>query len=151
MSHQESDVSRRVILRGAAVGGVTIPLLAACGSGTETTNPPATSSNPSTSPSSSPRAGVEVASTADVPVGGGTILTDEEIVLTQPKKGDFKAFSAVCTHQQCLVTTIENRTIHCPCHGSVYSIEDGSVISGPAPASLTALKLTVNGDEISVS
>lgn len=147
MPQKESDISRRVILSGAALGGVALPLLAACGSGTETADPPASSGSPSTSSGGA----VDVTKTSDVPVGGGTIIPDEEIVLTQPTKGEFKAFSAVCTHQQCLVTTVEAGTINCPCHGSKYSIEDGSVVGGPAPASLKELKVSVEGDSISVS
>jgi len=146
MSHEESDLSRRVILRGAALGGVALPLLAACGSDTGTADPPAKSASPSTDSSG----GMDIASTADVPVGGGTIFADEEIVLTQATEGDFKAFTAVCTHQGCTVTTIEDGTINCPCHGSMYSIEDGSVVGGPAPAPLKELTLTVEGDSISV-
>jgi len=143
MSHEESDVSRRIILRGAALGGVALPLLAACGSDTEAAKKPATSD-------SAAGAGMDIASTADVPVGGGTIFADEKIVLTQPTEGEFKAFTAVCTHQGCTVTTIKDGTINCPCHGSMYSIEDGSVVGGPAPAALAELTLTVDGDSISV-
>jgi len=135
MSHEESGVCRRVILRGAALGGVALPLLAACGSDSTSTGS---------------GAGMDIASTADVPVGGGTIFADENIVLTQPTEGEFKAFTAVCTHQGCTVNTVKDGTINCPCHGSMYSIEDGSVVGGPAPAALAELKLTVDGDSISV-
>lgn len=143
MSHEESDVSRRIILRGAALGGVALPLLAACGSDTEAAKKPATSD-------SAADAGMDIATTAEVPVGAGMIFADEKIVLTQPTEGEFKAFTAVCTHQGCTVTTIKDGTINCPCHGSMYSIEDGSVVGGPAPAALAELKLTVDGDSISV-
>jgi len=146
MSHEESDVTRRVILRGAALGGVALPLLAACGSDTEAAKQPATSDSTSTGSG----AGMDIAATADVPVGGGTIFADEKIVLTQPTEGEFKAFTAVCTHQGCTVTTVKDGTINCPCHGSMYSIEDGSVVRGPAPAALAELALTVDGDSISV-
>ena len=143
MSREESDVSRRIILRGAALGGVALPLLGACRSDTEAAKTPATSD-------SAAAAGMDIASTADVPVGGGTIFADEKIVVTQPTEGEFKAFTAVCTHQGCTVTMIKDGTISCPCHGSLYAIEDGSVVGGPAPAALAELKLTVDGDSISV-
>jgi len=143
MSHEESDVSRRIILRGTALGGVALPLLAACGSDIEAAKMPAASD-------SAADAGMDIATTADVPVGGGTIFADQKIVLTQPIEGEFKAFTAVCTHQGCTVTTVKDGTINCPCHGSMYSIEDGSVVDGPAPAALAELKLTVDGDSISV-
>ena len=51
--------------------------------------------------------GAVVGSTSDVPEGGGTVFKDEKVVVTQPEPGDFKAFTAVCTHQGCLVDSVE--------------------------------------------
>ena len=147
MSHEESDVTRRVILRGAALGGVALPLLAACGSDTEAAKQPATSDSTSTGSG----AGMDIATTADVPVGGGTIFADEKIVLTQPAEGEFKAFTAVCTHKGCTVTTVKDGTINCPCHGSKFSIEDGSVQDGPAPSPLPAKNVEVTGSSLTVT
>jgi len=90
-------------------------------------------------------------SAADVPVGGGMILKDQKVVVTQPAKGDFKAFTAVCTHKGCTVAKVEDGLIMCPCHGSRFSIEDGSRKAGPAQAALASKKVTVEGDQISVS
>ncbi|MFJ8138404.1 Rieske (2Fe-2S) protein [Streptomyces sp. NPDC096013] len=92
--------------------------------------------------------GQELAKTADIPVGGGKILKDRKIVVTQPKKDEFKAFSAICTHQGCTVGTVANGTIDCPCHGSKYRIEDGSVETGPAPKPLPAEQIKVEGNSI---
>ena len=86
-----------------------------------------------------------------MPVGGGKIYKGEKVVVTQPTEGDFKAFSAVCTHQQCVVTEIVGEDIDCKCHGSKFSIKDGSVVNGPANKPLEALKATVSGEDITVS
>jgi nitrite reductase/ring-hydroxylating ferredoxin subunit len=67
-----------------------------------------------------------------VPVGGGVILTDQNIVVTQPTKGTFEGFGATCTHQGCQVASVAAGTINCPCHGSQFSIEDGSNVTGPS-------------------
>ena len=72
-------------------------------------------------------------------------------MVTQPTEGDFKAFSAVCTHQGCVVTEIMGEDIDCTCHGSKFSITDGSVVQVPATKPLETLKVTVKGDDISVS
>ena len=85
-----------------------------------------------------------------IPVGGGTVF-DSGIVVTQPTAGQFKAFSAICTHAQCFVTTVEGGAIHCPCHGSRFSITDGSVLNGPALLPLPAKTVTVDGDSLTVS
>ena len=86
--------------------------------------------------------------TAQVPVGGGKIITGPNVVVTQPVAGTFKGFSAVCTHQGCIVATIANGTIDCPCHGSKFSIKDGSVVNGPAPSPLPPVAITVQGTAI---
>jgi Rieske Fe-S protein len=92
--------------------------------------------------------GQELAKTSEIPVGGGKIFKDQKIVVTQPKKDEFKAFSAICTHQGCTVGTVANGTIDCPCHGSKYRIADGSVEAGPAPKPLPAEHIKVEGNSI---
>jgi Rieske Fe-S protein len=99
-------------------------------------------------PDASTGAGTKIAATADVPVGGGVIVKADKTVVTQPEKGVFKAFSAVCTHAGCVVSTVANGTINCPCHGSKFSIEDGSVVGGPAPKPLAAKAVAVDGAQI---
>ena len=89
-----------------------------------------------------------LASTSDVPVGGGKILTDKKVVITQPHAGTFDAFTAVCTHQGCIVTTVSGGTINCPCHGSKYSIVNGSVVNGPASSPLAPVSIKVQGTSI---
>jgi len=89
-----------------------------------------------------------LASTADVPVGGGTIITAQRIVITQPQAGSYHAFTAICTHLGCLVNTVSGGTINCPCHGSKYSIVNGSVVNGPAPLPLAAVSIKVEGTSI---
>ncbi|MET7574088.1 Rieske (2Fe-2S) protein [Streptomyces sp. NPDC005492] len=100
--------------------------------------------------SSSVRAtgGQELAKTSEIPVGGGKIFKDKKIVVTQPTKDEFKAFSAICTHQGCTVSTVANGTIDCPCHGSKYRVADGSVEAGPAPKPLPVEQIKVEGNSI---
>jgi Rieske Fe-S protein len=93
-------------------------------------------------------ASAALATTAEIPVDGGKILADKKIVITQPAAGTFKAFTAVCTHQGCTVGSISGGAIHCPCHGSAFSIKDGSVVNGPAASPLAAVAITVNGTSI---
>ena len=145
-----TDLDRRRMLRGAAVGGLALPLLAACGGGDASGSAGDASSSASAGGAGGSGGGTSVAA-ADVPVGGGTILKDEKVVVTQPSKGDFKAFTAVCTHKGCTVAKVEDGLIMCPCHGSKFSIEDGSRKAGPAQAALAAKKVTVEGDQISIS
>jgi nitrite reductase/ring-hydroxylating ferredoxin subunit len=138
-------ITRRNALTGAATMGVALPLLAACG-GDDTT-----ATDPAGTPGGSGSAGEVLTTTSDVPVGGGTILADQSVVVTQPTDGDFKCFSAVCTHQGCLVANVKDGTINCTCHGSMFSIEDGSVVRGPATSGLVSVDVAVDGDEITLA
>ncbi|WP_367039667.1 Rieske (2Fe-2S) protein [Streptomyces sp. Je 1-332] len=96
-------------------------------------------------------AGAALARTSEIPVGGGKIFKKEGVVVTQPTEGEFKAFSNRCTHKQCPVTSIEGGTINCPCHGSKFSIADGSVKASPAPKPLPAAEIKVDGDSITLA
>jgi Rieske Fe-S protein len=89
-----------------------------------------------------------LALTSDVPVGGGKILADKKIVITQPRAGSFQAFTAVCTHQGCTVSSVSGGTVNCPCHGSKFSIANGSVVAGPAPSALAPVSIKVQGTSI---
>ena len=137
--------SRRHLLGSAAALGIGAPLLAACGGGSGNGSSGSGGSG-SSKPGGSP--GASLVATSDVPVGSGVILSDQKVVVTQPTQGDFKGFSAVCTHMGCIVATVSGDTISCPCHGSQYSIKDGSVISGPAPKPLPPVGIKVKGNEV---
>ena len=89
-----------------------------------------------------------LASTSDVPVGGCFVVAAARVVVTQPSEGDFRAFSAVCTHQGCVVESSPDGEIPCPCHRSRFSLEDGAPTSGPASSPLSAVEITVDGDSI---
>ena len=89
-----------------------------------------------------------LASTADIPVGGGKVLNAQKVVITQPQAGSFHAFTAICTHQGCIVDAVGAGTIDCPCHGSKYSAVNGSVVNGPATLPLAAVSIKVQGTSI---
>jgi Rieske Fe-S protein len=166
---------RRTVLRAAglaALSGGGVAVLGACSPEAEPTAPttsappssaPATSAPVSSSPPAEPSPtpsetasesaaaprGPSVA-VSDVPVGGGVILEDADYVITQPADGKFKAFSKICTHQGCPVASVKGGTINCNCHGSKYSIEDGSVENPPAPKALEEFKVTVSRGRVVV-
>ena len=124
-------LTRRRALAGAAVGGLSLPLLAACGGGA--TQGPSSGTAGGGNGDPNPASGVEsLVATKDVPVGGGVILAEQNVVVTQPAKGTFEGFSATCTHQGCLLANVASGTINCGCHGSQFSITNGSNVAGPS-------------------
>ena len=162
--------TRRTVLRTAglfAFASAGAAALASCSAEAETGSPPATpaaATSPPASPSpiadaTSPKPSASNAkapdgpsvATSEVPVGGGVILDDADYVVTQPSKGKYKAFSKICTHQGCPVSAVENGVIHCNCHGSEYSITDGSVRNPPATKPLAESKTTVFEGEVYVT
>lgn len=152
----ENAASRRNVIFGVAAAGVAVPILAACGSDSEDTTGSIPTDTPTETPtgsSTSPSAPAESGGipTSDIPVGGGKIYPDDDMVVTQPKSGEFKAFSATCTHQGCTLANVKDGTINCTCHFSKFSIEDGSVEGGPAPQPLPEKTVTVTGDTLQVS
>ncbi len=154
-------ISRRRALAGAATVGLSLPLLTACGDDSETaaTDPAGTpddaaSEAPSQEPPENSAAGNSAAgssttgiSTADVPVGSGLIVAADGVVVTQPTEGDFKVFSAACTHTGCQVGSVSS-TINCRCHGSVFDITTGDVRGGPASSPLPPIDFTIKGDQV---
>jgi len=132
--------SRRALLAGAGV--TCAAMLAGCS--THDAN------NGGVTPATSGTAiaATALAATSQIPDGGGKIIDAERIVITQPQSGSFKAFSAICTHEGCFVSSVSHGTINCPCHGSKFSITDGSVVHGPATRPLPPIAINVEGTSI---
>ena len=168
-SQQDQCATRRCVLLGAGVLGAA-GVLTACSTtavpydandaGQAPGTTPATGSSMASQPSASTssknggsmngggQTGTLLGKASDVPVGGGMVFTAAKVVVTQPSKGQYKAFSAVCTHVGCLCNQVADGTINCPCHGSKFKITDGSVVTGPAPAPLAAKTVTVSGGNL---
>ncbi len=137
--------SRRVVLASAGIG-VGAVALSGCGAADEAVKDVASSASSAVTDSVK-----DAISAATIPVGGGKVFADQKVVVTQPASGDFKAFSAVCTHQSCVVADVADGTINCACHGSKFDITTGAVKNGPATSPLPEKQVTVDGDGISVA
>lgn len=129
---RELVLDRRGVLRGACLLAATA-VAAGCSAREE---------------GSTPASGTDLGSTADIAVGGGTVLREHRVVVTQPLQGTFAAFSAICTHQGCTVGDVTDGVIACPCHGSRFAVADGAVIRGPADRPLPPVDIAVEGTRI---
>jgi nitrite reductase/ring-hydroxylating ferredoxin subunit len=81
----------------------------------------------------SPSAG-QLVESSKVPVGGGLKVSSSAgvLMIVQPTRGNFSAFSAICTHQGCEVSRATASAIVCTCHDSEFSTETGARLAGPA-------------------
>jgi Rieske Fe-S protein len=158
-SQQNRRASRRGVLLGVGIAGIG---LAGCSTAavpydsneagvapgaeaaaTRSGTPGGTASTGGTA-----SAGTLLGLVKDIPVGGGMVFMNEKVVVTQPARGEFRAFSAVCTHVGCVCNKVANGTIDCPCHGSEFKITDGAVVTGPAPAPLPPRTISVTNGKI---
>ena len=92
--------------------------------------------------------GTVLGAASEIPVGGGKIYTAAKVVVTQPARGQYQAFSAICTHVGCIMSAVTNGTIDCPCHGSQFKITNGAVITGPAPSPLPKKQIKIVGGNV---
>ncbi len=157
----EEQIERRTLVKtGALAGGVGVAGLAVGLVGksrakssvvaTPSTSPSATPTSSATSPAS----GTKVATVADVPVGSAFQFTDptgNPGYLMQPKAGTYLAYSAICTHQGCVVSfDSAGGSFQCPCHGAQFDAT-GTATRGPARDPLQAFSVTVSGSDIFIA
>ncbi|MFD0271341.1 Rieske (2Fe-2S) protein [Streptomyces sp. NPDC127106] len=148
--------ARRTVLAAGAVAALSGGVLTGCGSDSEKSaqtppkgeSPEAATPGPAGTAAASPTTGGDgsqaLVKASAVPVGGGTVITAKKLVVTQPSAGTFRCFTAVCTHQGCLVNKVANGTIDCPCHGSKFNVSDGAVVHGPATRPLAQQNIAVS-------
>ncbi|WP_217209627.1 Rieske (2Fe-2S) protein [Streptomyces sp. AC550_RSS872] len=155
-----SGPSRRTVVAAVGAAGLAAALTAcgsdddASGSATEQGAPAGGGASTEAGGGSSTEAGgggAALAKTADIPEGSGKVFSDEKVVVSQPTAGDYKAFSTICTHQNCPMTDLKEDTLSCACHGSQFSVLDGSVKKGPATQPLAAKEISVAGDSITLA
>ena len=70
------------------------------------------------------------------------------VIIIRKSDTEFLVATAVCTHQGCTVSPPDEpgKLISCPCHGSVFSPEDASVLAGPAERPLSTFEYTYDAD-----
>ncbi len=107
-------------------------------------------------PPSTAGGGVAIGAASAVPVGGAASFTDpttsQPAYVVQPRAGQFKAFSAVCTHQGCTVDfSRSGNQFSCPCHGALFDATSGAVLQGPAQDPLPAVNVSVRSGQIYVN
>ncbi|MFF4083063.1 Rieske (2Fe-2S) protein [Streptomyces sp. NPDC001777] len=130
--------ARRTVLKGAALAGAAGLGVAAC----------STESKLGHAETPTPTAPVTLGAPEEVPVGGSKLYREQRLVVTCPAKGQYKAFSAQCTHGGCLLDKVEENVGSCPCHGSHFDTTTGKATRGPATVPLPAVPVRVEGGKL---
>jgi nitrite reductase/ring-hydroxylating ferredoxin subunit len=91
--------------------------------------------------------------TTDVRVGGMRAVTvgGKSLLITQPRRGTFRAFDATCTHEGCLVTQLVGTRLVCGCHGAKFDSNTGAAAGGPVVRGLTKIRVSVARNQVRVT
>ena len=100
-----------------------------------------------------------ICKTTDIRVGSARMFSigGRSIVVTQPKRGVFRAFAAECTHQGATLSRrpgsvrTSGSVMICPEHGARFDTTSGEAKGGPTTQALGKIKLTVSGTQVRVS
>jgi len=76
---------------------------------------------------------------------------NKPVILVRNAAGEFRAFSATCTHLDCTVQFRKDMgLIWCACHNGRYDL-NGRNVAGPPPRPLDEYRVVVQGEDISIS
>ena len=93
-----------------------------------------------------------VGKTTDVAVGSARMyqIAGVPVIITQPKKGVYKAFNGYCTHQQVPLAGVNGSNLVCNQHGATFNTTTGAATGGPARSGLAKYAVTVSGTTLKV-
>jgi Rieske Fe-S protein len=148
----DAHPSRRALIAGAGAVSLT-GVLAACGGDDQPSGASGTPTGaaPTTGAAQPPTSAGPLTTKSKIPVGGAVSYGADGVIVAQPTAGKFVGFSAICTHQECVLTNIQGDKIKCGCHQSEFSAKDGRVLNGPANRSLPKVDLKIDGENISIA
>ncbi|MBW1602887.1 Rieske (2Fe-2S) protein [Streptomyces sp. JJ66] len=136
-AHAGPRPGRRAVLRGAAVTAAGAAGLSAAGCAGADGPPPEPPSEP-----------VTLGPASKVGVGEAQVFPGQNVLVSQPEAGTYRAFSAVCTHKQCPIPFVERQEAVCTCHGSRFDVMSGEVRQGPATRPLPPVPIQLDGDDL---
>jgi cytochrome b6-f complex iron-sulfur subunit len=96
---------------------------------------------------------VRAATTDEIPPESGKVFRfgSKPGILVRTASGEYRAFSATCTHLDCIVQYRSDLgQIWCACHNGRYDL-DGRNVAGPPPRPLEKFRVVIQGKEIIVS
>ncbi len=81
-----------------------------------------------------------------------TVSLSGRDILVSNIDGEYYAIGALCTHLQCDLGTgyIKDKTVICPCHGTVFDLTSGKVLAPPAEIPEPTYEVKVEGGDVYV-
>ena len=143
----KEKISRERFIRLGSAIGVSVAgasMISACGGGSGSSGSASESATQGTS-----GGGQAIARESELAPGSATKFKDsgKPAILVHLDSGEFAAYSAICTHQRCIVA-YRGGQLACPCHGSIFDAANGEVINPPAPRPLTKIPIEVRNGEV---
>jgi cytochrome b6-f complex iron-sulfur subunit len=95
---------------------------------------------------------VKIGAVEDMQKDSGKIIKfgNKPVIVIRKKSGDYVAFSAECTHLDCIVQYRKDYgQIYCACHNGRYDL-NGRNVSGPPPAPLKKYGVAIKNDEVTI-
>jgi nitrite reductase/ring-hydroxylating ferredoxin subunit len=145
------EISRSKFIHLGAAMGAASAFTIACGGGSGGDSGGQTAPEETSEPSGA--SGEAIAAESEVAEGESLDFENggDPAVLVHLDGGEFVAYSAVCTHQQCTVAYNDSGELACPCHGSIFDPANGAeVTAGPAPTPLEEIPVEVRDGEVFV-
>ncbi|GGS95500.1 hypothetical protein GCM10010286_20610 [Streptomyces toxytricini] len=81
-------------------------------------------------------------------MGGAKLYRERKLIVSCPAEGQYKAFSAQCTHAGCVLDKIVQGEGNCPCHGSRFDTATGKPLRGPATDPLPEVPVRAEGGRL---
>ncbi len=82
--------------------------------------------------------------------GGFLLISEADVMAVNVDGTTIRAFTSICTHQQCTINAFTNDTFMCPCHGSAFNT-NGAVVQGPASQALTEFSVSQSDDTVTIT
>lgn len=145
MMHQPAAPARRSLIRMLLGGGFGASVLSFLYPALKFMMPPSVGESPVNQ--------VSAGKAADLKLNSGRVFKfgSRPALLVRTAEGEWRAFSAVCTHLNCTVQYKEqSRQIWCACHNGLFDL-NGKVVGGPPPKPLEQYAVHLQGDEVIVS
>lgn len=153
-----TELTRRGFVTAAAAPLVAAALAACGGGGGDGPVGPGTGGGTRGVTVSGNTVAIDLAQQPGLTAAGGFLLIPEAKTVVLNVDGGYRAFTSVCTHQQCDITRFQGGVLVCPCHDSRFDVNgrvtkaaEGSGLTPQTQAPLRQYAVSASGSTVTVT